>query len=140
MSAEDYWRMFAKEPKKGMRYMEFEKGYRHAEPGVDRGKIREAWENGDQNRDKRLSRKEFMRLVEMMGGEGSSGSDDDMSADDYWRKFAKDPKAGMTRKEFKKAYKNADPGVEKHEIGEAWDQGDQNKDKRLSYEEFMTLV
>jgi Ca2+-binding EF-hand superfamily protein len=61
-SAHDYWKEFASNPRKGMSYEEFERGYRSADPSADDKDIWEAFSEADSDRSKHLSWKEFERL------------------------------------------------------------------------------
>jgi len=61
----------------------------------------------DHNEDGRLSRNEFFSMSEMDGHDGKK--EEDMNADDYWQKFAKD--GHMKWIDFKRAYEHAEPGV-----------------------------
>jgi len=60
--AHSYWKEFAKDPKKGMSFEEFRRGYRSAEPEVSDEEIFEAFSKVDSDKSKRLSWKEFQRL------------------------------------------------------------------------------
>jgi len=47
-----------------------------------------------------------------------------MEAIDYWRKFAQNPKEGMTYDEFSAGYRHSNPEVGPEQIDGAWREGD----------------
>jgi Ca2+-binding EF-hand superfamily protein len=90
------------------------------------------------NRDKRMSKDEFMRLVNEYENENEHGKKDEMSADEYWKQFS--GPEGMDFKSFEAGYRHADQYVDQNTIDEAFKMGDADGTGHLSYEEFMRLV
>ena len=128
-----YWRHFASYKEKGMTQEEFYMGSQVENQGMSWDEAMGYFNMLDHNEDGRLSRKEFFSMSEMEGHEGKK--EDEMNADDYWQKFSNGK--SMSFEDFERAYNHGHSGVSKEEIAKAWSQGDQNRDKELSYDEFM---
>lgn len=112
-----YWSKYA--PYGAMDYENFSEGYREADEKATDEMINEAWNEGDQNRDKLLDLGEFMHLMSMnqgheeekeggrRGGKGKDGKNDE--AKRYWKKYSVSGMMDMGA--FSEGYREADPEV-----------------------------
>jgi len=121
------YKQFAKKnPKKGMFYNEFSKGYRASEPGVTDEEIKEAWNHGNKNNNKVLEPKEFMRLYETGMKEAEARK--------YWEMYTTAGADYMTRRQFTDGYKSQDPNATTKMIRDAWSLAAGRNSKTMSFE------
>jgi len=113
-----------------MKYDEFAKGYRASEPNVTEAMIKEAWEFGNENKNKLLEPKEFKKLY--------YHSMREREAMEYWDKYTV---AGtdMSYDQFAKGYRSEDPSISDDIIKQSWEMANVDGNDFLSREEFVML-